>query len=151
MTRFIKTTILGGILFLVPIVIFFAVIGKALELANLIAGPLAERLIIDSAGGLAVVQVLAVLILIAVCFIAGLAVRTSAAKNVVNTPGTNVLDKTPAYELLKAKTRSMLSLEEIQNLPPAITRFDDSWQLVLEIEHLADDKVVVPGPARSVL
>jgi hypothetical protein len=42
-TRLIKTTILRGILFLVPIVIFVAIIGKALKLSNLIAAPLAER------------------------------------------------------------------------------------------------------------
>jgi uncharacterized membrane protein len=147
MTRFIKTTILGGILFLVPIVIFFAVIGKALELSNLIAGPLAERLFVDSVGGFAMVQVLAVLILIAVCFIAGLAARTSVAKNLVTSLETNVLDKIPAYELLKAKTQSVLTPEETKNLRPAITRFDDSWQFVFEIERLADGKVVVflPG------
>jgi len=147
MTRFIKTTILGGILFLVPIVIFLAVIGKALELSNLIAGPLAERLFVESVGGFAVVQVLAVVILIAVCFVAGLAARTTTAKKVVTALETNVLDKIPAYELLKAKTQSVLSPDEMQSLRPALTRFDDSWQLVFEIERLVDDKVLVflPG------
>jgi uncharacterized membrane protein len=147
MTRFIKTTILGGILFLVPIVIFFAVIGKALELSNLIAVPLAERLSVDSVGGFAVIHILAVAILIAICFVAGLAARTTAAKNLVTSLETNVLDKIPAYELLKAKTQSMLSPEAIQNLRPAITRFDDSWQFVFEIERSADGRVVVflPG------
>ena len=60
---------------------------------------------------------------------------------------TNVLEKIPAYELLKAKTQSRLSPEETEGLRSAITRFDDSWQLVFEIEPLADGKVVVflPG------
>jgi uncharacterized membrane protein len=147
MTRFIKTTILGGILFLVPIVLFIAVIGKALELSNLIAAPLAERLFVDSAGGYAVAHFFAAAILIAFCFIAGLAARTSAAKKLVNSLETNVLDKIPAYELLKAKTQSVLSPDEMQSLHPALTRFDDSWQLVFEIERLADDKILVflPG------
>jgi uncharacterized membrane protein len=34
MLRFLKTTLLGGILFLVPIVIFIAVIGKALQITS---------------------------------------------------------------------------------------------------------------------
>jgi uncharacterized membrane protein len=147
MTRLIKTTILGGILFLVPIVIFVAIIGKALKLSSLIAAPLAERLFVDSAGGFAAVHILAVAILIAICFVAGLAARTTVAKKLVTSLETNVLDKIPAYELLKAKTQSRLSPEETEGLRPAITRFDDSWQLVFEIERLADGKVVVflPG------
>ena len=147
MTRFIKTTILGGILFLVPIVIFMAVIGKALEFSNLIAVPLAEGLSVDSVGGFAMVHILAVAILIAFCFVAGLAAKTTIAKNLITSLETNILDKIPAYELLKAKTQSTLSPEEAEGLRPAITRFDDSWQIVFEIERLPDGKVVIflPG------
>jgi hypothetical protein len=70
---------------------------------------------------------------------------------------TTFLEKIPAYELLKAKTQSVLTPEEIKTLRPAITRFDDSWQLAFEIERLADGKAwcsypdrPIPGPARSV-
>lgn len=55
MTQFIRTTILGGILFIVPI----AIIGKARELTNIIAVPLAQKLIVDSAGDLIVMHVIA--------------------------------------------------------------------------------------------
>lgn len=147
MIRFIKTTVLGGILFLVPIVVFLTIIGKALALSNLIAVPLTERLFVESVGGLAVAHLLAAAILIAICFIAGLAAKTNAAKNLVTVLEKTVLEKIPAYELLKAKTQSVLTPEEIKTLRPAITSFDDSWQLAFEIERLADGKVVVflPG------
>jgi uncharacterized membrane protein len=147
MSKFLKTTVIGGILFLVPIIIFIAIIGKALALTNKLAVPLAESLPVDSIGDFAVVHILAVAILIGICFVAGMIARTNAAKKMVNSLETNVLDKIPAYELLKAKTQSALTPEETQSLRPAMTRFDDSWQLVFEIERLADDKVVVflPG------
>jgi uncharacterized membrane protein len=147
MVKFIKTTILGGILFLVPIVIFIAIIGKALELSNTIAVPLAGKLIVDSAGDIVVIQVIAVAILLCFCFVAGLAARTALAKKLVRMLEANFLDKIPAYELLKAKTQSALAPEDLEGLLPAITRFDDSWQLVFEIERLSDGKVVVflPG------
>ncbi len=85
--------------------------------------------------------------MIAICFVAGLAARTTFAKNLVTSLETNVLDKIPAYELIKAKTQSRLSPEEIQTLSPSMIRFDDSWQLAFEIERLADGKAVVflPG------
>ena len=147
MTGFVKTTILGGILFLVPIVIFVAIIGKALELSNVIAVPLAERLVVNSAGDFLVVHAIALLILLIFCFAAGLTAKTSLARKSVRSLETHFLDKIPAYELLKTKTQSRLSPEETEVLRPAITRFDDSWQLVFEIERLPDGKVVVflPG------
>jgi uncharacterized membrane protein len=147
MSKFIKTTVIGGILFIVPILIFIAIIGKALELINKLAVPLAAGLPVDSIGDFAVVQILAVVILIAICFLAGMIARTSAAKKMVHSLENNVLDKIPAYELLKAKTQSALTPEESKGLRTALTRFDDSWQLVFEIERLADGKVMVflPG------
>jgi hypothetical protein len=153
MTRVIKTTILGAILFIVPI----AIIGKALELTNIIAVPLAQKLIVYSGGDRIVVHVVALVILLLCCFLAGLAAKTSLAGKIVRSLETNVLEKIPAYDLIKAKTQSVLTPDEIKNLRPAMTRFDDSWQLVFEIERLADGKVVVfspdlpiPAPARFV-
>jgi hypothetical protein len=58
MFGFIRTTILGGFLFLFPIVIGVTIIGKALEFINKLSAPLAGLLPIDSNGGLAVVTLL---------------------------------------------------------------------------------------------
>jgi len=52
MFGFIRTRILGGLLFLFPIVMVIAIIGKALEITNKLSAPLAGLLPIDSMGGL---------------------------------------------------------------------------------------------------
>ena len=44
MLKVIRTTIMGGIIFLVPIAIFIAVIGKGLEFTGAIARPVADVL-----------------------------------------------------------------------------------------------------------
>ena len=69
------------------------------------------------------------------------------AKQLVKKLETSFLDNIPAYELIKAKTQSALNPDEMDDMRPAIVRFDDSWQLVFEIERLSDGKVVVflPG------
>lgn len=145
--RFVKTTVIGGILFLVPIVIFIAVIGKALEITGKMATPLAAVLPVDSIGDLAVVHVLALAILVLVCFLAGLTARTVIAKKLVGALELNVLSKLPAYALLKTKTQSMLSAEDIEEMTPVVARFDDSWQIAFEIERIDGDKVAIflPG------
>ena len=48
MFRFLRTTVLGGIVFLIPIVIFISVTGKAWELTHKLATPLARLLPVDS-------------------------------------------------------------------------------------------------------
>jgi uncharacterized membrane protein len=147
MLRFLKTTVFGGILFLVPIVIFIAIIGKALQITNKLAIPIAGLLGIDKIIGIAVAELLSIGILVMICFIAGLAAKTPRAKKFVQSLEVNVLEKIPAYELLKAKTQSALSFEETEGMSPIMARFDDSWQLAFEIERIEGGNVVIflPG------
>ena len=79
MLKFLKTTVLGGIVFLVPLVIFIVVLGKAVILVNQLATPIAATFPAQSVGGLAVVHIVALLLLVFICFLAGLAARTPAA------------------------------------------------------------------------
>lgn len=79
MFGFLGTTILGGLFFLFPIVFAVAIIGKGLEFTNKVAAPLAGLLVIDSIGGLAGVHLLALVILVLICFLAGLAAKTVLA------------------------------------------------------------------------
>jgi uncharacterized membrane protein len=147
MFRFIRTTVLGGLLFLFPIVFVVAIIGKALEITNKLSAPLAGLLSVDSIGGLAVVELLALVILVLICFLAGLAARTALAGKLAQSLETKVLGKIPAYTLLKSKAESVLRPEDIADMCPVLGRFDDSWQLAFEIERMAGGKVVVflPG------
>ena len=147
MLRFIQTTVLGGILFLVPIVIFAAIIGKALQLLDKVATPIARIMPMDSIGGLAMAQLIALAILVLLCFIAGLAARTAGARRLVQSLEANVLDRIPAYALMKAKTGSMLTPEDTRDMRPVLVQFDDSWQVGFEVERMDDGKslVYLPG------
>src|SRR5512143_4323247 len=147
MYRFIKTTVVGGLFFLFPIVFIVAIVGKALEITKKLAAPLAGLLSVDSGGGLAVVTLLALVILVLICFLAGMAARTALAGKFAQYLETNVMRKIPAYTFLKTKTESVLRPEDTGNLSTGLVRFDDSWQLAFEIERIAGGKVVVflPG------
>ena len=147
MLRFLKTTVLGGILFLVPIIIFIAIIGKALQITSKLAVPIAGLLGADKIVGVAVAELLAIALLVMICFIAGLAAKTQRAKKFVQSLEVNVLEKIPVYDLLKTKAQSALSFEETEGMRPVAARFDDSWQVAFEIERIEADKVVLflPG------
>ena len=57
--RFLKTTLIGGIVFLVPVIIIVAIIGKAFEIMKKVADPLSALIPIDSVGGVVVVNLIA--------------------------------------------------------------------------------------------
>ncbi len=43
MVQFLKTTVIGGIVFMVPIIIFTDIIGKAIELTTKLTAPVSDR------------------------------------------------------------------------------------------------------------
>ena len=146
MFRFLKTTVLGGVLFLVPVVIFIAVIGKALKITSKLAAPIAAQLGFDTIAGIAVAQVIAIVVLVLVCFFAGLAAKTTRANRFVLSLEANVLEKIPVYDFIKTKTTSALNSEDAEKMDSVLVRFDDSWQLALEVERFEESHVVIYLP-----
>jgi uncharacterized membrane protein len=147
MLKPIRTTLIGGIIFLIPIAIFVAVIGQGLKIAGVIAKPVAGVLPVNMIGGLAMAQVLAIVLLVLICFMAGLLARLAPARMAVGALEANVLSRLPAYALLKTKTQSMLSPDDIEGMSVVVMRFDDSWQIAFEIERIEGGKVTLflPG------
>ena len=71
MTTFLKTTLVGGVLFLLPLAIVLMLLGYALRLASTVAQPISEQLELQHLGGLGaagVVTVLSAVVLVAVSF-----------------------------------------------------------------------------------
>jgi uncharacterized membrane protein len=147
MLKPIRTTLVGGIVFLIPIAIFAAVIGQGLKIAGAVVKPVAQAMPVDMIGGVAVAQVLALALLLLICFMAGLLARVALARRAVGALEAKVLSRLPAYALLKTKTQSMLSPDDIEGMSAVVMRFDDSWQIGFEIERLQGGKVALflPG------
>jgi uncharacterized membrane protein len=110
MLRFFRTTLAGGILFLIPIVVVAVVIEKAFGLAHKIVAPLAAHLPFESMLGLQTPRVLAILLILLFCFAAGAITRTSRAQRVVDALESKVLFNLPGYELFKSIGQSTLGV-----------------------------------------
>ena len=81
--QFLRTTLVGGLFFLVPIIVLVVVLGKALAVARNLVAPLAEHLSVHSVIGLRTPMLLAVAIIVLFCFLAGVLARTALAKKLV--------------------------------------------------------------------
>jgi uncharacterized membrane protein len=145
--QFIRTTFVGGILFLVPIAALVIILGKALALAHKVGDPLAAHLPPEVGFGLRMPLLLAVGVLIIFSFLAGIFARTVYAEKITNRLETTLLSKVPGYALLKSTGASMLGAEGASAYPVVMVRFDDSHQLGLRTDVLANGRVAVfiPG------
>jgi len=150
MYNFLKTTILGGVLFLVPVVVLIAIIEKALGVAQKAAVPLADALfkgtfLHDHAY---VSDLLALGLLLVVCFLAGLAAKTAFARKSVDALEKKVLAKVPTYDSVKSKFLATLQSQsqEGEAMRPVLARFEDSWQIAFEVERIPNGIVTVYVP-----
>lgn len=144
--RFLRTTLVGGALFLVPIVALLIILGKALALAYKVVRPLEEHLPADSGLGIGTPVLLAVSALVLFCFFAGFFARTVFAQKMVLKLEEGALSSFPGYEFLKATSANLLGSESRTMHPVVLVRSNDAWQLAFLIERLGNGHVVVFVP-----
>lgn len=147
MRKFILTTVLGGVLFLIPFVLVVVLLGKGFMIMRTIAEKVDMLLPWDSVAGLPIVDVLAVLFLISCCFIAGLVARSSWARDLRNRVDDLLLQLVPGYAWIKGMTGSVSNEEAATGFKPVWIRLDDQYQVGFEVERCEGDLVAVflPG------
>jgi uncharacterized membrane protein len=143
---FLKTTVIGGIVFLVPLIIFIVIIGKALEIMAVLAMPLAGFLPIESIGGFAVANLISIVSIVLLCFLAGLAARTAIAGKLLNWIESTILSKIPIYAFVKGMTESVAGIQNKEGLKPVLVEFDDRSQIGFEVERIEGGSVAVYVP-----
>ena len=144
-TEFVKTTIFGGLLFLVPIVLGFIIVQRALALVRKGLAPLVERLPFHSVAGVAVASLAAGLVVILICFIGGLVARTRVGTRLHGSLQRMILGIIPGYrafESIAGKAAGKASEFEV-----ALARIEDAWQLAFLIERMDDGVSAVFIPA----
>jgi uncharacterized membrane protein len=143
----VKTTLVGGLVFVAPLAVFVWVGSKAVQLLKRMAQPLEALLPLDRVVGVLAADVLVVAVLIFVCFLGGLLARKSAALRFIKKAETGVLWRIPGYGFIKALTDSLDKRAADAALRPVLIHFDDSAQLGFEVDQLPDGRrvVYVPG------
>lgn len=143
--NFLKTTLIGGLLFLVPLVVVGVVIGKAVGIMLVIAEPMAAFLPVESAAGVALANLIALACVVLLCFLAGLVGRTALAKAFSDKAESTILQKIPGYTFFKGMT-SMLSPDENADLKAVLVSLEKAERLGLEVERVGTDRVAVYFP-----
>ena len=146
-TEFIKTTTIGGFLVLLPVVAVLALVGIAVATIIKIVTPIAGKLPIKTVGGLALATLLAVIVILAFCFLAGLLVRMRIGQLVQQRVENLLLQRLPGYVMFKNLTRQLAGQEGIEFAPALVDLYGSEARVVgLIVEEHADGKFTVFVP-----
>lgn len=139
---FLKATIAGGLLFLLPLILVVLLFSHALRLAGKVAHPVSEFLTLDKVVGPAGEEGLAVLMLVLISVAAGFIARTALGRNLMRWSENSFLGSLPQYRLVKS-VEGLAQIENAEDLEPALVNVEDGWQIGYQLEPLQKGRVTV--------
>lgn len=130
-----KTTILGGVLFLVPFAMIVIVLGKAYQISMVVAEPIGDVIPIASLAGVALVNIIALVLILVVCYTAGQLAKRGVKSRHRETLEGFLIDMIPGYVVFKGVVGSVAETGEgSEHLRPVLVAFDDYDMIAFEIE-----------------
>ena len=143
----LTTTLLGGLVFLLPLIVVLAVLGQGLALMARLAQPLAGLLSTHEVGGVAVASLIALALVLLLCYGAGLLARAAVGRTLSERFENRLHALYPRYTVIKGMAQGLSAGAGKDSLKAVLVGFDDHQQMAVEVERLADGRVVVflPG------
>jgi len=144
--KIIKATFLGGILFLAPLVLLLVILEKGYHIIQKITLPIISHFPKVKILGLAIEEIIAILILFIICITAGLIARTAYAKRLVQKLENGILSFVPGYSFMKGINESIMGFESNENLKVILVPTDAGLQFAFLIEQINENNFAVFVP-----
>ena len=132
---YLKATIVGGLLFLLPMVVVAAVLGYAFKLAVKVSKPIID-LLPDAWLGAGAITIVAAVLIIVVSLTAGLFARTARGRSIMNWLENSMLGGLPQYQMVKSMAEGLTRLESAAGIKPALISIEGGWQIGYVLEPL---------------
>jgi len=142
--EFVKTTLIGGLLIGVPI--YFSVLLLA-KVAVGVMGLLAPITALLPESVLHLRQFAALSIVVAVCFLLGLAMRTVLGQRALQSFEARVLERIPGFSLLRGVARRISGQTDGATFQPVLVEIEEALTPAFIVEELADGRCVVLVPS----
>ncbi|MBF0121591.1 MAG: DUF502 domain-containing protein [Desulfobacterales bacterium] len=101
---------------------------------------------LDTIGGFAIADIIAVVIVLLICYIAGIIAQNSSASGFIRETERRFLWKIPGYIFVKGVIDSFSNNEESVAMRPVLAKLDDASMIAFEIERSEDGRVVIYVP-----
>jgi uncharacterized membrane protein len=139
----LKATVIGGLLFLLPLILIVILLGHALHLASAVTQPVANLLTLDRVIGPAGEKVLAVIGLAIIAVAAGLIARTALGRRLSRRVEHSLLGGLPQYQMMKSMAEGLAKVEGAEGVSPVLVNVEEAWQIGYLIEPLKNGWVAV--------
>ncbi|HEY1195458.1 DUF502 domain-containing protein [Flavobacterium sp.] len=144
--KIIKATFLGGILFLAPLVVLLLILEKGYGIIQKVTLPLVNNLPRIHVLGIALQELVGIIIIILICFLAGLLAKTSKAKKLIQKLEDGILSFVPGYSFMKSMNENIMGIESKENLKVILVPTDAGWQFAFLIEQIDENNFTVFVP-----
>jgi uncharacterized membrane protein len=143
----VKTTALGGLIFLIPIVVVFAALGYLFQVSALSYEFLKHWIPLNSAVGVAVIFSMAIALTILACYIAGLLAQRAVGRHFTHSIERQLIKIYPKYTIYKDLLAGALGGEKhTPALLPVLVKNGALIQLAFEADRLDCGLVVIFFP-----
>ncbi len=133
---FLKTTAIGGIFFLLPLVVTGVVVGHVASIIWSIATAISDYIPVGSAIGYSFAVLVATAVVVCCCFAAGVIASRQIAKRFSSSIEKYVLMLFPRYAILKEQLTGNIGGDVMRSqLQPVLVRFPGHSRLGFEIER----------------
>lgn len=144
--KFISHTVLGGLVFLIPLFVLLMVVQKLWGFFQNLGGNLAKMLGVAQLAGVASASIVSAVLILLVCFLCGLLARWSIAGSVRYWLESNLKRLFPLYDYYKTLVEQKLELTEKPARPAVLLRRPGGWQPGILVEEYANGEKVVFVP-----
>jgi uncharacterized membrane protein len=143
LAEFTKTTLVGGLLVVLPIYLSVLLLAKTLTGIFALLSPVTAAIPGDGQFR----QIIAILIVMVVCFVAGIVVRTGPGRSAKNALERSVLERIPGYALVRGLAARVSGEEREGAFRPALVEDGEALVLAFIIEELNDGRYTVLIPS----
>jgi uncharacterized membrane protein len=144
--RFVKATLIGGVIFLIPMFLIIYIGVKVLAVAGKVVKPLVDELGIDTVAGIAVLTLAEIAAVVLTAFVFGLIAKTRPAQRALEWVQSTIIGSLPQFSILEGVVKSFDS-EGAETVPVLLVPTDAGWTLALQIAPPEGDwyPVFLPG------
>jgi uncharacterized membrane protein len=143
LVSFVKSTLIGGIFFLVPVVALVFVIGQAAAFAYSVVHPLVNWLPVKTVSTVSLAFLIVALVLVLVCFLAGLIACMAISQWFVSSLERVIVTFVPSYGLMKSMGQGWVGVVGEESHQPVLVRMGDHQQMGFRMDTLADGRGVI--------
>lgn len=141
--KIIKATFLGGILFLVPLVVLLVILEKGYGIIQKVTLPLVNHLPRVHVLGIALQELAGIIIILFICFLAGLLSKTVLATRLVQKLEDGILSFVAGYSFMKKINENIMGIESKEDLKVVLVPTDAGWQFAFLIEQINENNFTV--------